>query len=402
MDKIKYHSLPSLEKLYYSVRVAEVGNISQAAKLLHKSQSSISRSISLLESDLGVKLFERKKSGVLLRKEAEPVIFRAQRALKLIADQFKNMTHIPTQVLNEKRLEVFLELEKLHHMPSVANLLNISQPAISQTIRLLEQGIKQKLFMRNQEGLSPSKFAQELAVQVRMAINELRNIRPEIAHLDDHIIGTVHIGALPLSRGKILPDAIIQLHKRHPEIKFVTIESPFEDLAKDLRSGDLDFIIGALREPEYASDFNQHPLISESLCIVARKGHPYAKKKDIREIIDWASWIFPRKKSPSRLLIDQLFSKINLTIPYASIETGDLAIIRGILLETDMLAIVSSNQLTYEINRGEIIRLDISLPVTDRLIGITTRKNSVLSPAAQLLIKELESQKYKECFKKFN
>lgn len=395
MDKNKYHLLPSLEKLYYSVRVAEVGSISQAAKILHKSQSSISRSISLLELDLGIRIFERKKSGVLLRKEAEPVIFRTQRALKLMVEQLKNMAHVPTQILNEKRLEVFLELEKLHHMPSVANLLNISQPAISQTIRLLEQGLKQKLFIRNQEGLSPSKFAQEFALQVRMAMNELRNIRPEIAHLDDRVIGAVHIGALPLSRGKILPSAIIQLHKRYPDINFVTIESPFEDLAKDLRSGDLDFIIGALREPEYASDFNQQSLISESLSIVARKGHPYTNKKDIREIINLASWIFPRKKSPSRVLIDQLFSKINMTIPQASIETGDLAIIRGILLETDMLAIVSSNQLIYEINRGEIIRLDINLPRTDRLIGITTRKNSFLSPAAQLLIKELEAQKIK-------
>lgn len=392
MDKIAQNVLPSLEKLYYASCVADIGNISQAAKLLHKSQSSISRSISLLESDLGINLFERKKSGVLLRKEAEPIIFRTRRAIKFMMDQLKNLPHTPPQLLNEKRLEIFLELEKLHHMPSVANLFNISQPAISQSIHSLEQGLKQKLFIRNQEGLSPSKFAQQFAIQVRMAMNELRNIRPEIARLDDRVIGSVHIGALPLSRGKILPSAIIQLHKQYPEINIVTIESPFEDLAKDLRSGDLDFIIGALRAPGYASDFNQEPLISESLCIVARKGHPFAHKKNFKEIFDLASWIFPRKKSPSRVLIDQLFSEMNLTAPQASIETGDLAIIRGILLETEMLAIVSSDQLIYEINRGEIIRLEIKLPKTDRLIGITTRKNSVLSPAAQLLIDQLRSQ----------
>lgn len=396
MDKIKQNLLPSLEKLYYAFFVAEVGNISHAAKLLHKSQSSISRSISLLESDLGINLFERKKSGVLLRKEAEPIVFRTQRAIQFLLDQPKHLSLVPAQLLNEKRLEIFLELEKLHHMPSVANLFNISQPAISQTIRSLEQGLKQKLFIRNQEGLSPSKFAQQFASQVRMAMNELRNIRPEIAQVNHQVIGTVHIGALPLSRGKILPNAIIQLHKQYPDINIVTIESPFEDLAKDLRSGDLDFIIGALRGPEYASDFNQEPLISESLCIVGRKDHPLARNRQIKDIYQLASWIFPRKKSPSRELIDQLFKSINLKAPQASIETGDLAIIRGILLETDMLAIVSSNQLIYEVNRGEIIRFDINLPSTDRLIGITTRKNSVLSPAAQFLIEQLKNQTNKK------
>ena len=67
-------------------------------------------------------------------------------------------------------------------------------------------------------------------------------------------------------------------------------------------------------------------------------------------------------------------------------ESADLAIIRGLLLRSDMLAIVSAHQLEHEIDRGELCILPLPLVRTTRAIGLTCRTASLHSPLAQALM----------------
>ncbi len=390
MDKTqRLNELPPLEKLYFFLTVSEIGNISQAAIKLNKTQSTISKNIALLEENLGVRLFDRRQTGVLLRKEAHIVAFRTQRAIAHLQSGLGSSGIRLQALLSEKRLGIFIELERLHHMPTVATIFGLSQPAISQAIKILENGLKHKLFNRTQKGLIPSFFARELSINVRKAFNELRIIRSELEKLQDKIVGTVYVGALPLGRAKLLPEAIVRLHDKYKNIQVVTSESPFEILASELRSGDIDFILGAIRKTNYASDLISKPLIQENLALVVRKDHPLKDVLDLNKIPHSISWIFPRKNSPSRMLIEKMFLENLLLLPSASVETGDLAIIRELLLGTDMIAVLSAHQIDYEISRGDIIKLKIDMSGTQREIGVTVRKNSTPSPAANLLIEEI-------------
>ena len=275
-------------------------------------------------------------------------------------------------------------------MPTVASIFGLSQPAISQAIKILENGLKIKLFNRTQKGLIPTFFAREFSLSVRKAFNELRVIRSELEKLHDKIVGTVYVGALPLGRAKLLPAAIVRLHEKYKNIQVITSESPFEILASELRSGDIDFILGAIRKANYASDLISKPLIQESLALVVRKNHPLKDIIKLNNIPRSISWIFPRKNSPSRMLIEKMFLEHKLVLPSATVETGDLAIIRELLLQTDMVAVLSAHQIDYEISRGDIIKLRIDMSATQREIGITIRKNSNPSPAANLLMEEVK------------
>jgi LysR family transcriptional regulator of gallate degradation len=59
--------------------------------------------------------------------------------------------------------------------------------------------------------------------------------------------GVVTVGALPLGRTLLLPMAIADVHRRHPHLRFRTLESPYEELTAGLLSGRIDFILGAVR-----------------------------------------------------------------------------------------------------------------------------------------------------------
>jgi len=74
------------------------------------------------------------------------------------------------------------------------------------------------------------------------------------------------------------------------------------------------------------------------------------------------------------------------------VETGDLAVLRGLLKHSDMVTAISPHQLLYEIASGEFVQLPIDLAKTVRQIGITKRAGAVLSPAAEAVLDEIRAK----------
>lgn len=72
-----------------------------------------------------------------------------------------------------------------------------------------------------------------------------------------------------------------------------------------------------------------------------------------------------------------------------AVETGDLAVLRGLLLESDMLTAISAHQLRYEIRDGSLVALDFPLERTRRQIGLSQRLGALPSPGALALMAEI-------------
>jgi len=71
------------------------------------------------------------------------------------------------------------------------------------------------------------------------------------------------------------------------------------------------------------------------------------------------------------------------------VETSDLAVMRGVLVNSDLLTAISPRQLSYELRAGLLKVLPFPLPDTRREIGVTQRSDSVASPGAKILIEEI-------------
>ena len=384
--------LPSLMHVRAFVRVADYGSVSKASEALFRAQSVVTRSISELEARLGVLLFERHANGMRLTDYGTRLLPRARRVLAELdsvpqllngADKAQNE---PLYLFQARRLQVFVKLCETHHMQTVASLLGLSQPAISSTLKVLESGCGQTLFERTPRGLLPTRASLDILFPVRRALNELRHIDTDISALQGTLQGVVQVGALPLGRTRILPEAIVRLMREHPGIQVITNESPFDLLATELRAGDVDFIFGALRSTAYASDLSGEALLTEEMVVLARRGHPLYSKSALQAELADAQWVLPRAGSPARHMLEDCFTAFGIAPPRPAVESGDMAIIRGLLLRSDMLAAVSAHQLEPEIASGELCILPLELRHTSRAIGLTSRTASLHSPVAQALM----------------
>ena len=103
-----------------------------------------------------------------------------------------------------------------------------------------------------------------------------------------------------------------------------------------------------------------------------------------------ATWVLSRDGSPSRELFKLFFSEAREPPPIPAVETGDLAVLRGLLLESDMLTAISAHQMRYEVRDGSLVVLPFSLDRTRRQIGLSQRLGALPSPGAVALMDEIK------------
>ncbi|SAK78442.1 LysR family transcriptional regulator [Caballeronia ptereochthonis] len=380
--------------------VAQTGSATRAAAALFRAQSAVTRSLQELEAAVGETLLERRPSGMLPTPAGRAVLLRCQRIFTELEElaqwcavrQSRRRTAtaggtLPAFLLNTRRLQLFSALARHRHMPSAAQTLGLSQPAVSSAIRIMETGAGMQLFYRSPRGLLLTSEGETFVLHVRRALNELRHIPDDLAALRGTIQGYVTVGALPLGRTLILPGAIARVAAQYPGVRVVTDESSYETLVAGLRAGDIDFVLGALRQNDASSGLANERLMSEDIVVIARRGHPLAGVSglSLKELTS-AQWVLPRSHAPARGMFEAQFKRWKLKPPMPTVETADLAVIRGLLMHTDMLAAVSAQQLHYECESGQLTVLDIAMQNTRREIGLTLRAGGTPSPAARAMI----------------
>jgi DNA-binding transcriptional LysR family regulator len=141
-----------------------------------------------------------------------------------------------------------------------------------------------------------------------------------------------------------------------------------------LRHGEIDMLIGALREPGIVADIEQRTLFEDRLEIVARPGHPLAGRDDLtlEDLTDY-TWIVPRPGAPTRARFDEMFAGSDAP-PTHIVEASSLILIRGILTESDAVALISAHQVRHEESLDILARLNFRVPSAPRRIGLSLRR----------------------------
>ena len=387
--------------------VARLGSMNKAAAELLRAHSAVAHAIQQLEYGLGQALFERAARGMLLTEAGRIVLRRVEYAFDemdaarteleaVYAAQGAQPRNSPifSLAVNERRLAALIALAEQKHMGAVAQQLAISQPAVSMAVRDLEDGLGLALFDRSGTLWQPTAAGEVVINHVKRALSQLRLADAELAAMNGQISGQIIIGALPFGRPYILPAAISRLHRKHPGLQFTTLEAPLGTLSYALWCGDIDFILGALSPTELYPDLIQENLFNDRMGIIARSGHPLGKRNDLT-LADTLSvdWVLPRQGTPPREVMRAAFAARGIDEPAATVESSDLSVIRGLLLESDMVTAASSHLFHHEISAGALQRLPIELTESHRSVGILRRTPEHSSPGAQLLIEEIRQMR---------
>jgi len=379
--------------------VARAGGVRPSSESLRRAASAVSRAVALLEAMLGLPLFERKGRGMLPTPAGALVLARFDRiraelsAVQEEAAADACMAALPAAsedvLYDERRLWAASLLAEAHHMPTVGRRLGVTQPAVSGAVSRLENALRQKLFLRTASGLMPTDAGTRWIARFDLVLAELRYLEDDMAAARGSLQGLITVGTLPLARTRVLPKAIGALRAAHPGLRIHSLESPYEQLYAGLLSGKVDFIIGALR-PVADRALTVETLFEDELGVMASATHPLARKRDVGfGDLRGQSWVLSRPGTPLRASLDRFFTDHGEQALVPAVETGDLALVRGMLVEGGMLTVLSTHQLRYEVDAGHLRVLPFPMDGLRRYIGLATRAGARLPPGTLALIGEI-------------
>jgi LysR family transcriptional regulator, regulator for genes of the gallate degradation pathway len=380
--------IPNLRHLSVFCAVARLGSVSAAARAAHLSQPAVTQAVGSLEEDFGSVLFARAvrgmeltEAGRLCAPRVASALQRLEAAVAAVAPQ--PQARAATGVLHgitARQLQALITAIEAGGFGSAARLLKMTRATIQRAARQLEQRLGVPLFEATSHGLRPTREALRLGLQVQLAIAELAQARAEVAAAAGAESGQTVIGAMPLGRSFMVPEAVLRFSARRPRHRVAILDGPYESLLDALHRGRADVLVGALRE-RVPADVLQEPLFDDPLAIIVRRGHPLERMSGGGRRAPPAAalvsfpWIAPRAGSPLRLHFERLFSGSSALPPAAAIECNSLIAARALLLGSDRAMLLSEQQARHELAAGELVALPHPAGRVVRAIGLTLRRD---------------------------
>lgn len=239
--------------------------------------------------------------------------------------------------------KVFYVVAKNKHMTRASEELHISQPAISQSIKKLEDQLGGTLFLRSNKGMELTEEGKMFYEYVKGALELIGNAENEFTSFKDLSKGEIKVGCSTTLTKLILMDALENFHKDYPNININIVNGLTSNLINDLKLGKLDFVIfnesnvkennlylekikelkqGFVYNPDYYtdnvktfSDLNKLPLILQNGESNSRKLLDYIALQEHVKLI-------PRMEVVSQELISE-FANIGLGVGFVIIDLAN-------------------------------------------------------------------------------
>ncbi|TVP72502.1 MAG: LysR family transcriptional regulator [Rhodobacteraceae bacterium] len=374
---------PNLRHLRLLEIAARENSLTRAAQQVAISQPAASQAIAKLARIFGAPLLERVGNAAIATPEGRLVTERASRALLHLRDP----ALVPRARARQSRDDLLERYSSMTHLrvmallalsgstSATAQALGQTEASVRRAVKDVERIIGQPVMEGGQRNRSLSDAGARVATSASLALREIDLAHAELRERKGIFDSRLVIGALPLARTQIVPRAVVRLLKAYPAARLEILDGSYEFLLHRLRLGACDVIVGALRNDEAEQDLCERRLFSDCLRVVARAGHPLVGRANAARDLGAFPWIVPRRDAPARRVFDALACAHDLSArSHGQVETGSLVVLRGVLLASDALALMSMNQISYEIEQGLIVPLYIALDGAEREIGITELK----------------------------
>lgn len=378
--------------------VRDHATLSAAALRIGLSQPALTQGIAKLERQLGAPMFDRRPDGLRSTAAGLLVADRADAAFRQLAQGVRNRPPSargfdrPDWLMTATQLNAFLRIADAGGFAAAATAYGLSQPALHRAVRDLEQLSGVVLVERRGRNTILTDHGRRMARAVRLAHRELAAAIAEVSP-DPEGAGRIVIGAMPLSRALLLPRALARFTRAAPGVVVDVVEGSWRELVDPLRDGVLDMMVGALRDTALPA-LDQRPLFTDRLAVIARADHPLSTvAAPTLDQLGSYPWVVGSQGTPLRQQWLKLFA--DRALPPAPLECGSVMVIRGLLRDSNLLALLSRDQVALEIDAGMLGVIGAPLEHSTRSIGVTTR--AAWRPgSAQLRLVQLLEEAAKE------
>lgn len=259
------------------------------------------------------------------------------------------------------RDSVFMSVAENLSLSKAAHDLNISQPAVTRHIKLLEERYKTNLIERKGNRIYLTRAGEKVYNAFKEIAQEYRNLDFEIGHLHNSISGEFRIGASSTISQYVIPKVIASFHKRYPEIIIYLMNGNSFEMEKLLLDNQVD--IALVENLSSQPGIRYKDFLDDELIIVTGKNSVYARRETITKDDLLRIPIVLREQGSGTLeVIKQILAQQNVSFENLNtlIHLGSTESIKNFLQDFDGLAIVSEKAVQNELYMKTLVKLKVS------------------------------------------
>jgi LysR family pca operon transcriptional activator len=263
-----------------------------------------------------------------------------------------------------RHIQCFSEAVRQGSLKRAADRLNLTQPAMSKTLKELEQILGKVLLIRNRAGVSLTDAGQVFAHFADMSLSALDHGLDGIAQLDRAgKRAEISIGALPSVAAALLPRAVAEFERLSPTSSLRILDGPIAYLVDQLRNGSV------------MQNLSFTQLYQEEVDFVVRPGHPLLEAPRLEDIVNWPV-IYPPAAAAIRPLVERFLIGHGIGVPPKALETVSGAFGRVYTRESDAVWIISRGVVWNELAEGRLMRLPFDTGLTRGPVGLLRREDA--------------------------
>lgn len=288
--------------------------------------------------------------------------------------------------VDPKRLIELLRIADRGSFTQAAAALGVSQPALSNSMAVLERMLGVRVFERTRNGATLTEFGQVLAGHAAAIDSVLSRAAGELEAKKRGLEGSLVVGASPVACIDIVPRAVAQLKRETPNIVVSIEERADDELIAGLRSGEIDLVVNSAGLLAEGPDIVSETLTRDMFVVAMRTGHRLAARKSllIADLHD-AEWVMPSPHTMMSRQIELLFAAESQPWPSQAIITNSITALKSIIMRSECVTILSAKLVQLELKARRLACVPMRKQHFTREICLR-RRRAPRSPLVERLI----------------
>lgn len=289
-----------------------------------------------------------------------------------------------------------MDLRQLRHFIAVAELGNFSraaervcltQPALTRSIKTLEDEIDARLFDRRSSGAELTAAGTALLEHARLMVNEQERAQQRIALAKRGLGEELVVAICPLQTGPMVRGVVAEFAREHPDVALRIVEGHVDHTVPALMDRKLDLVFATVPATTMAEKLVYERIGSTPCSIFAGPTHPLARRRGISpaELSRW-SWVLLDQKH-AMAVVRTYFALGNSGLPVGGVKTASVPLAMSLIQQEGMLGLLPDTLL----KQTDAVRLDVEHAPRPLRCGLLFRSDSPIKRSAQLFADKLRA-----------
>lgn len=289
-------------------------------------------------------------------------------------------------------LQVFCDIVETRSFSKAAARNFISQPAVSQQVKALEEHFHQKLIERSPQGIYPTEAGGLFYQGAREILERYHTLERQMMDLTQTVAGTIRVATIYSVGLHDLPPYIKKFIHAYPQARIHVEYSRTNKIYEAIRQNLVD--IGIVAYPQEGRHLGVIPLPSDELVIIVAQGHPLAMQTEPVELknLNRQHFVSFEQDIPTRKAIDRILHdhgvEVDSVQEFDNVET----IKRSVEAEVG-LSIIPRRTAQLEAKAGSLVVIPIADLKVERPVGVIYKRGKTFSNTLKKFIAVLTGER---------